>query len=69
MKKEIELKYNILNCVPYQICPVCNGAGQVVAHGFTSSVYETCTVCHGAKIIPMHILSYQLIKQEGESRQ
>lgn len=42
--------------VPYQGCPICDGAGRVIADGFTSSVYQTCTVCSGHKIIPMHVL-------------
>jgi hypothetical protein len=48
-----------LAAVPYQCCPVCNGAGKTVADGFTSSVYQTCKVCNGAMIIPMHIVDWQ----------
>jgi hypothetical protein len=45
--------------VPYQCCPLCNGNGQTVADGFTSSVYQTCKVCNGAMIIPMHIVDWR----------
>lgn len=49
-------EYQVLQTVPYQCCPVCNGTGKTVADGFTSAVYQTCKVCNGAMIIPMHIL-------------
>jgi hypothetical protein len=45
-----------IQCIPYQICPICNGQGRVVADGFTSSVYQVCDVCNGMKIIPMQPL-------------
>lgn len=48
--------YTVLATVPYQCCPVCNGRGEVVADGFTSSVYQKCTVCDGQKIIPTAII-------------
>ena len=49
----------VLAAVPYQCCPLCNGSGQTVADGFTSSVYQTCKVCNGARIIPMHIVDWR----------
>lgn len=49
----------VLAAVPYQYCPLCNGNGQTVADGFTSSVYQTCKVCNGARIIPMHIVDWR----------
>jgi len=49
----------VLAAVPYQCCPLCNGNGQTVADGFTSSVYQTCKVCKGAMIIPMHIVDWR----------
>ena len=49
----------VLAAVPYQCCPLCNGNGQTVADGFTSSVYQTCKVCNGAMIIPMHIVDWR----------
>ena len=52
--------------VPYQLCPKCNGQGQVAkppyiagdVHTWSSSqgIYE-CDVCNGSKIIPMLIIS------------
>jgi excinuclease UvrABC ATPase subunit len=45
-----------VKCIPFQVCPICNGKGQVVATGFTSSVYQQCDVCNGQKIIPMYQL-------------
>ena len=50
---------NVLAAVPYQCCPLCNGNGQTVADGFTSSVYQTCKVCNGVRIIPMHIADWR----------
>ena len=49
----------VLAAVPYQCCPLCNGTGQILADGFTSSVYQTCKVCNGARIIPMHIVDWR----------
>jgi hypothetical protein len=49
----------VLAAVPYQCCPLCNGNGQTVADGFTSSVYQTCKVCNGTMIIPMHIVDWR----------
>ena len=53
----------VLETVPYQCCPVCNGTGQVLADGFTSAVYQPCKVCNGAMIIPMYIVA-QVLKDE-----
>lgn len=35
----------------FQQCPVCNGSGQVLAPGCTTSIYTTCSVCNGTRII------------------
>ena len=48
--------YKQLFVVPYQTCPLCNGYGEILQDGFTSSVYKTCSICNGGKIIPMHIV-------------
>lgn len=48
--------------VPYQLCPKCNGKGQVTKPPYiagdvhewsSSSCIFTCDVCNGSKIIPM----------------
>lgn len=48
--------------VPYQLCPKCNGQGQVtkpphiagdVYEWSSSSITFQCDVCNGSKIIPM----------------
>lgn len=48
--------------VPYQLCPKCNGQGQVTKPPYTpgdvyewvsSSITFQCDVCNGSKIIPM----------------
>lgn len=54
----------VLATVPYQCCPVCNGTGQTIADGFTSSVFQTCKVCNGAMIIPQHIVPQVLANDE-----
>lgn len=55
--------YRTQECVPYQMCPKCNGQGIVskppyiagdVYHWSGSASSFTCDVCNGAKIIPMH---------------
>lgn len=54
----------VLATVPYQCCPVCNGAGQTIADGFTTGVFQTCKVCNGAMIIPQHIVPQVLAIDE-----
>lgn len=48
--------------IPYQLCPKCNGQGQVTKPPYTpgdvnewvsSSIIFQCDVCNGSKIIPM----------------
>lgn len=36
----------IVKCVPYQLCPKCNGLSE-------QNHINVCDVCHGEKIIPM----------------
>ena len=57
---------NVMPCVPYQVCPKCNGQGQVTKPPYiagdqntwsSSSAISQCDVCNGQKIIPMFILS------------
>lgn len=58
-----KIKYQIVKVVPYQLCPKCNGDGQVMVQQWNggntsiSSGMFTCDVCDGAKIIPMHALN------------
>lgn len=59
-KKGTIIGATVLAAVPYQCCPLCNGAGTTVADGFTSSVYKICRVCNGAGIIPMHIVDWKV---------
>ena len=48
--------------IPYQVCPKCNGLGEItqeynIVEGFVTSTYTmplTCPVCQGAKVIPMY---------------
>lgn len=37
--------------IPYQRCPICDGAGEIPSH-FT--VAAKCPTCNGSRIIPMH---------------
>ncbi len=43
----------IVECVPYQLCPKCNGTG--LTYYYTA--INKCDVCNGSKIIPMHVVS------------
>lgn len=65
-EKKDEIQYKILQVVPYQLCPKCNGQGQVskppyiagdVPEWSSSSVIFQCDVCSGAKVIPMFVVS------------
>jgi hypothetical protein len=35
----------------WQVCPICNGSGEILADGYTSSVYQQCPTCSGNRII------------------
>lgn len=54
--QDIKQKVKVLEVVPYQVCPLCNGSGNNLADGFTSAVYQPCKVCYGSRIIPMYII-------------
>ena len=42
--------------IPYQICPVCNGAGEVMADLNQSKLNTNpCETCGGSKVIPMYM--------------
>jgi Zn finger protein HypA/HybF involved in hydrogenase expression len=49
-------KYNILDYVPYQKCPLCEGTGTIKHEAFD----DKCPVCNGERIIPMHIIKEEL---------
>jgi hypothetical protein len=60
--EDLIVENNIQSAIPYQLCPKCNGQGQVSkppyiagdAYEWTSSsTIFTCDVCNGGKIIPM----------------
>ena len=61
----------VLAAVPYQLCPKCNGQGQVskppyiagdVHQWSNSSCVFPCDVCNGSKIIQMFIVSQDAVK-------
>lgn len=52
----MEKEYKTEKCVPYQLCPKCNGKGWVYPHSALTCSTEPCDVCKGAKIIPMYVL-------------
>ena len=61
---EEQNQYEVVPCVPFQRCPICNGIGQIPAQGTSSVPFFPCTVCNGAKIIPMSVmLEYYVSKQ------
>ena len=69
--RKIITSHKVVDCVPYQKCPLCDGIGQVLQDGFTNGFFKTCTTCttcSGSKIIPMHILNkdicYEIKKSE-----
>ncbi len=57
-----------MNCVPYQVCPVCKGEGFTIKYvmdlsnstvvNYCSQV--SCIICNGKKIIPMYIVSDEI---------
>lgn len=61
-------KYEVLPCVPYQLCPKCSGYGRVNGNG--TAAFVSCPVCQGAMVIPMHIVSAIVqYKDEGENKE
>lgn len=52
----------ILNAIPYQMCPKCGGTGNITifpsyndAFNGTKEKIEVCDICKGEKMIPMYI--------------
>jgi hypothetical protein len=39
--------------IPMQICPICNGQGQIHNGGNTSALFKQCPKCNGERTIPM----------------
>jgi DnaJ-class molecular chaperone len=58
--------YTELTTVPYQVCPLCLGRGYTEPIGMTSSSLDICTVCNGDKIIPQHIVNYNIELKDSE---
>jgi hypothetical protein len=62
MCKKQKQTVNIVQYVPYQLCPKCNGEGEVLKNVLCgsptsiSSGFETCNLCHGKMVIPMCIV-------------
>ena len=51
-------QYSQQNYTPYQLCPKCNGDGDLARYNSPSitSLCPVCDVCNGAKIIPMSLI-------------
>jgi len=53
---------NIATAVPYQLCPKCQGTGEVYVQNWygsptsISSGAQICNICGGRGIIPMHVI-------------
>lgn len=53
---------DIVTTVPYQLCPKCQGTGEVYVqnwYGSPTSIFsgvQTCNICGGRGIIPMHVI-------------
>lgn len=57
---DAEVKFRIHDCVPYQVCPLCNGYGELQDAKYMTPVFEVCSVCGGSKVIPMAIVGRDL---------
>ena len=58
-KPETEIIVKVLNHVPFQLCPKCNGSGSIIEYHPDSSFYidcKICDLCNGAMIIPMAVI-------------
>ena len=58
IRKYIEIYASQQNYTPYQLCPKCNGDGDLARYNSPSitSLCPVCDVCNGAKIIPMSLI-------------
>jgi hypothetical protein len=60
--KNKELKYNITDCVPYQLCPKCNGTKTIKKYNYTINSNcgiisdIQCDICNAVGIIPMYVI-------------
>ncbi len=45
-------KFKVLECVPFQLCPKCNGVG--LTYYYTTLI--KCDLCNGSKVIPMCVV-------------
>ena len=55
------------DCIPYQVCPLCDGVGTIQNPHFNPNVTGsdqiiTCSVCRGDNVIPMHISEINCFK-------
>lgn len=56
MKSE---KVKIMKCVPFQLCPKCNGNGVITNYNLNTTSYLTtnvCDLCNGSMVIPMAVI-------------
>jgi len=68
----VDKKIEVVRSIPYQLCPKCNGTGQMWLGGwdgqsqsFLASGMGICDVCNGNKIIPMYELVQTCKKESG----
>ena len=62
--EQVEVK--IVECVPYQKCPICEGKGLLLDWTGTS-LLNRCKTCNGNGIIPMHVLPEEVKKHSRET--
>lgn len=68
----MKTKVEVVRAIPYQLCPKCNGTGQMwlgmwdgQSQSFPTSGMGICDVCSGNKIIPMYQLVQTCNKEES----
>lgn len=52
----VEVQIKMVECVPFQVCPLCLGTGRIDGLPIETVTSSQCDVCNGSKVIPMAVV-------------
>jgi len=52
----VEVQIKMVECVPFQVCPLCLGTGRIDGLPVDTVTSIQCSVCTGNKVIPMAVV-------------
>lgn len=66
IKTRLNFSVEVIKAVPYQVCPLCEGLGQIQNDNLNAvgTLYVDCPVCLGSRVIPMYALPNEIITEE-----